>query len=231
MTDECNACVRILTALLNQEGSRAQHLLKAIGSSGELTAAENGVQVQIPSNLKATVLTRWTKVSKDAEPPPLTALADVAALDTLSITCRRCGDTGPEGSARAFVFGPTPLQIVLCTNRLSLMNSEAIETALIHELIHIYDFRTRRMNLQDCHQLAYTEVRAAREGECRAAWWPASCVKERALTSTNIMFGEAGRACIRAVFETAMHDNAPFTPQDSVTEPPTYSNIQHASER
>jgi Peptidase M76 family len=230
MADECNACVRIVTALLNQKGSRAQHLLKSIGSSGELTAAEDGVHVQIPSNSKATVLlSRWTKVSKSAVPQP--QLPPITALDTLSITCRRCSDTGPEGSARAFVFGPTPLQIVLCTNRLSLMNSEAIETALIHELIHIYDFRTRRMNLQDCHQLAYTEVRAAREGECRAAWWPASCVKERALTSTNIMFGEGGKACIRAVFETAMHDNAPFTPQSSVTEPSTNSNIQHASDR
>ena len=219
MTEECNACVRMLSALLQKDKSRAQHLIKSIGSSGALIPTENGVQVLIPTtslneSQSMPLLTQWINNVNVADPKPLatSAATEAPSLDTLTITCRPCGDSGPEGSARAFVFGPTPLQIVLCTNRLPLMNSDAIESALIHELIHIYDIRNRQMDLQDCHQLAYSEVRAAREGECRAAWWPTSCVKERALTSTNIMFGEVGRACIRAVFDTAMDDTVPFSP-------------------
>ena len=101
---------------------------------------------------------------------------------------------------------------MLCTNRLPLLNSDAIELALIHERMHIYDIYIRNMDIQDCHQLAYSEVRAAQEGECRAAWWPFSCVKEQTLTSTKIIFGELGRTCIRAVFDTAMEVTAPFSP-------------------
>ena len=218
MTEECNACVRMLTALLQKDKSRAQHLIKSIGSAGDLIPTENGVQVLIPTisfneSQSMPQLTQWTNVNvTELKPLPASAATEASSLDTLTITCRPCGDSGPEGSARAFVFGPTPLQIVLCTNRLPLMNSDAIESALIHELMHIYDIWTRRMDLQDCHQLAYSEVRAAREGECRAAWWPASCVKEQALTSTKIMFGEQGRTCIRAVFDTAMEDTEPFSP-------------------
>lgn len=222
----------MLTALLNKEGSRAQHLLKSIGSSGDFSILNNGVSVAIPSNSSHghQLLTQWTKLTTNSpttdasHTTSLAVSAVVPPAETLSIICRQCGDTGPEGSARAFVFGPMPLQIVLCTNRLSLMNSEALESALVHELIHIYDLRRRHMDFSDCHQLAYTEVRAAREGECRAAWWPASCVKERALTSTNIMFGEAGRACIRAVFDTAMQDTMPFARTN--TQQPTQNTRQ-----
>ena len=72
------------------------------------------------------------------------------------------------------------------------MNSDAIESALIHELVHIYDIWTRQMDLQDCHQLAYSEVRAVQEGESQAAWWPASCVKEQALTSPKLCLENYG---------------------------------------
>jgi hypothetical protein len=32
--------------------------------------------------------------------------------------------------------------------------------------VHIYDVHVRQMDLRDCKQLAYSEVRAAREAEC-----------------------------------------------------------------
>ena len=52
------------------------------------------------------------------------------------IECRPCSSEGPEGGARAALFDDTPVNIVLCTNR--LQESEFKE-ALIHELVHAFD--------------------------------------------------------------------------------------------
>eukprot|EP01083_Nonionella_stella_P135920 413452_1 len=53
---------------------------------------------------------RTNAVATSAIPKP--------ALD-LQIQCSQCGNEGPEGGARAYVRGPNPLSIVLCSNRLA----------------------------------------------------------------------------------------------------------------
>ncbi len=90
---------------------------------------------------------------------------DSSSFTTITIECSPCGsDTRAEACARAYVRGPDPLGIVLCSNRLS--SQREIEEVLVHELVHIYDVHVRQMDLRDCKQLAYSEVRAAREAEC-----------------------------------------------------------------
>ena len=90
---------------------------------------------------------------------------DSSSTTTITIECSPCGsDTRAEACARAYVRGPDPLGIVLCSNRLS--SQREIEEVLVHELVHIYDVHVRQMDLRDCKQLAYSEVRAAREAEC-----------------------------------------------------------------
>ncbi|KAL7527367.1 hypothetical protein ACHAWF_002151 [Thalassiosira exigua] len=86
-------------------------------------------------------------------------------ITTIAIECQKCGsETRAEAGARAYVRGPEPLSIVLCSNRLS--SQREVDEALTHELVHIFDVHSRGMNLRDCRQLAYSEVRAAREAEC-----------------------------------------------------------------
>jgi hypothetical protein len=69
------------------------------------------------------------------------------------IECRPCSSEGPEGGARAALFDDTPVNIVLCTNR--LQESEFKE-ALIHELVHAYDYTNNRCDFLNCDGLAYT---------------------------------------------------------------------------
>lgn len=58
-------------------------------------------------------------------------------ISTIAIECMKCGsDTRAEGGARAFVRGPEPLSIVLCSNRLS--SQREVDEVLVHELVHIY---------------------------------------------------------------------------------------------
>lgn len=94
----------------------------------------------------------------------------------LSIRCQPCKMTGPEAGARAFVMGPKPLSIVVCTNRLKHGSSthtpapaaiDEMDEILTHELIHVYDVRQLQLDLRQCESLAYSEVRAARDAECR----------------------------------------------------------------
>lgn len=137
----------------------------------------------------------------------------------MQLSCKPCANVGPEGGARAFVMGPTPLSIVVCSNRLQRTNSRAAQIAemqeiLTHELVHVYDVRELQLDLRDCENLAYSEVRAAREAECASAWYPyqRTCVRSKALTATNNLFASAD-ACLRKVFDAAMNDTRPFDRQ------------------
>lgn len=134
----------------------------------------------------------------------------------LEIQCRECGTTGPEGSARAYLKGPTPLTIILCTNRLSLSDSDEINEVLTHELIHVFDVHLRKWNLSHCPTLAKSEIRAAREAECQnvskfGLFWKNNCVKEKARDATKNMFPYQGYDCVNQVFKEAMADMTPFT--------------------
>jgi hypothetical protein len=114
-------------------------------------------------------------------------------------------------TARAYVRGPTPLSIILCHNRLSTSNE--ISEVLTHELIHIYDVFVRNMDLRQCHLLAYSEVRAARDAECEGSltsFTKGMCAKEKASVATKNMFPSDGRGCVCDVFDKAMSDLSPL---------------------
>lgn len=133
-------------------------------------------------------------------------------VTTIAVECQTCGsDTRAEAGARAFVKGPEPLSIVLCSNRLS--SQREIDEVLVHELVHIYDVHSRKMDLRDCKQLAWSEVRAAREAECSnslTSFTANICAKDKATVATRNMFPDEGRKCVCNVFNDAMGDLAPF---------------------
>ncbi|KAL7475385.1 hypothetical protein ACHAW6_001302 [Cyclotella cf. meneghiniana] len=130
----------------------------------------------------------------------------------VTIECQTCGfDTRAEAGARAYVRGPDPLGIVLCSNRLATQGE--VDEVLIHELIHVYDIVAQNMDLRRCRSLAYSEVRAARDAECSASLTSFTrnmCAKEKATLATKNMFPEEGRGCVCDVFEEAIRDVAPL---------------------
>ncbi|KAG7366327.1 peptidase M76 family protein [Nitzschia inconspicua] len=130
---------------------------------------------------------------------------------TIELKCRKCASSGPEGGARAFLMGPQPLSVVLCHNRIA-SNKPEVEEILTHELVHLFDVQTLQLDLQDCENLAYSEVRAAKAAECRDSWKQLQpyCVKQKAISATNNLFPKEGRNCINRVFATAFADNRPF---------------------
>ncbi|KAL7497009.1 hypothetical protein ACHAWT_005130 [Skeletonema menzelii] len=135
-------------------------------------------------------------------------------LATIAIECQQCGsDTRAEAGARAYVKGPDPLSIVLCSNRLS--SQREIDEVLTHELIHVYDIKKKKMDLTNCKQLAYSEIRAAREAECGnslTAYTQKICSKDKATVATKNMFPDEGRGCVCSVFDEAVNDHTPFAP-------------------
>eukprot|EP00553_Chaetoceros_curvisetus_P010284 CAMPEP_0204634980 /NCGR_PEP_ID=MMETSP0717-20131115/30536_1 /ASSEMBLY_ACC=CAM_ASM_000666 /TAXON_ID=230516 /ORGANISM="Chaetoceros curvisetus" /LENGTH=195 /DNA_ID=CAMNT_0051653579 /DNA_START=49 /DNA_END=636 /DNA_ORIENTATION=+ len=165
---------------------------------GQQEGQGEGQQIDVPN--AATVATSAIETIQPSKP----------AID-LQIHCKKCGTEGPEGGARAYVRGPNPLSIVLCSNRLA--TKAEIEQVLIHELIHVYDVHARNWDLTNCYTLAKSEVRAAREAECSDAslsFTKRLCVKEKARVATKNMFPDLGLQCVGAVFEEAMKDHAPF---------------------
>ena len=70
------------------------------------------------------------------------------------------------------------------------------------------------MDLTNCAELAYSEIRAAREAECHytpqvCSWFKKQCVKSTATRSTATLFPEEGAKCVMGVFETAFRDMGP----------------------
>ena len=132
---------------------------------------------------------------------------------SLSMLCKTCGRKGPEGGARAFVEAP-PVGLVLCANRLSGLDD--VKAALRHELVHAYDMCAAEKDLTQCTELAYSEVRAAREAECHTYqkyghWFGLtrilrdSCVRENATRATQSLFaGEEGARCVNSEFARAI---------------------------
>ena len=97
----------------------AEYMLKESSSGGVLTtspAVDHRQQVAVDYDIQA---------------------AKKKNITTIEIECMKCGsDTRAEGGARAFVRGPEPLSIVLCSNRLS--SQREVDEVLVHELVHIY---------------------------------------------------------------------------------------------
>lgn len=139
------------------------------------------------------------------------------SLKSLEIICQKCSNTGPEGGARAFVKGPHPLSIVLCSNR--LFSKEDIEQVLIHELVHVFDIYVRKWDLTNCQTLAKSEVRAARLAECANSSMNITnryCSKDKARVATTNMFPDIGMKCVADVFDSAMEDYLPFGSQEEM---------------
>ena len=118
---------------------------------------------------------------------------------------------------------------------------QEMDEIITHELIHIYDVRQLHLNLVKCHDLAYSEIRAAREAEC-SRYNPVinhspppppppdptsprlqhqyqhfhDCVRTRATTATkNIFPSFRAHQCIRNVYTAAMADVRPLVPNDN----------------
>ncbi|KAL7534035.1 hypothetical protein ACHAXR_005592 [Thalassiosira sp. AJA248-18] len=164
-------------------------------------------------------------VGSPSQPDQVVVQPEQKIGTTIAIECMTCGsDTRAEAGARAFVKGPEPLSIVLCSNRLS--SQREVDEVLVHELVHIYDVHSRKMDLRDCRQLAYSEVRAAREAECSnslTAFTANICAKDKATVATRNMFPDEGRKCVCDVFNEAMSDLAPFESSSSVASRPEIS--------
>lgn len=147
------------------------------------------------------------------------------------IRCEVCADTGIESKAAAYIK-VDPIEIVICTNRL---NERKIERALLHESVHLFDYVNGRVDFSDCDGLAHSEIRAAREGECRhlnfrlqqfterhplkllllspigkpLQWMQESCVRAKAIQSTANLFPDGAGDCVARNFSIAMRDLEP----------------------
>jgi hypothetical protein len=224
----CQKCANILKSILAQECSRPSLMLEGLGAK-KTEERDFGFQFQVPRSTMSPTK-KWNEIQNNHRSIDVddthslqTSLIATSAwkkkdqgrsnfLDHLNIVCRPCASDGVESRARAFVTGPTPFTIVLCSNKLSYHNSREVEEVLVHELIHTYDVLVNELDLQDCENLAYSEIRAARDAECKDAWLGGRfCIPNQAHTATANMFpSQEARACMAKVMKTALADKAPL---------------------
>jgi hypothetical protein len=235
-SESCTPCGRLLRkVLLENSTSRPRMLLQSLvndsQSSFSWRPTPDGLQVEIP-----VVVTQPQSNTQLATSPHSSSDIATTTTDTsewLSFSCKKCSDTGPERNARAFVMGPTPLSVVVCTNRLiGKSEIEEVSEILTHELVHVYDVRRLQLDLRLCDNLAYSEVRAAREAECyttaaktKNPWFGVdnkTCIQQKALAATQNLFGKReSHACVQRVLESALKDRRPFSNVTKATATPS----------
>lgn len=196
-SSQCQSCMDAMEAVLSNPRSQPHILLQNILGERHFTwkRHENSLLLQRPPPVPA--------VSNNND--DITATS-VSTSEPLSIECRRCGTTGAEGNARAFVVGPDPLRVVVCQNR---TQPQDLSEVLVHELVHIYDVRILRFNLLDCQKLAYSETRAAQFAECKDAFNRRLCTYRTAYSATANLFRNP-TDCLNRVFDRALSDQRPF---------------------
>lgn len=222
------------------QSSRLRKLLESLQATAWRPTA-TGIQVEIPVMTQSTTSRNWNERDDERQEGPVIrrttqlAFSSSSRDDTLSdknddekhatttkqqqtewltMECRECSRTGPEGNARAFITGPTPLSVIICTNR---STQAEMEEMMVHELVHVYDVRQLKLDLQQCENLAYSEVRAAYAAECHTnakSWFNRSnsyCVSQTAFTATRNLFPAArSQQCVQTVLQAAMNDDRPF---------------------
>ena len=69
-----------------------------------------------------------------------------------------------------------------------------------------------RLDLRSCENLAYSEVRAARDAECKDAWLAGRyCIPNKAFMATSNLFPpDEARECLARVYDDAMADRSPL---------------------
>jgi hypothetical protein len=123
---------------------------------------------------------------------------------SFSIICKFCTSDGHEAGARAYFSSP-PSGITMCSNRLA--GAPEVAEALTHELVHAVDFCRRKWDLGECDALACSEVRAAREAECKYSFWGKErCARRLATVSTTHIFPGCGGECVDRVFDACFQD-------------------------
>lgn len=133
-------------------------------------------------------------------------------IGEIPIECIDCSQMGVEGNSKALTR-IDPLSIEICANRNHSV--EAVEISLIHELVHVYDYKFKRYDMFTCDGLAASEIRAAREAECAGSYlfdfFRDRCVKERATASTSNIFPRGVQASnsVRRMYEVAVNDLEP----------------------
>mmetsp|Transcript_64432 Transcript_64432/g.77392 ORF Transcript_64432/g.77392 Transcript_64432/m.77392 type:complete len:217 (+) Transcript_64432:228-878(+) len=153
---QCQKCVRMLQKVLVSSDSRPLHLLKVLGASTkQLLFEHDGVIVTLPkqhmcekmnsnrtwSHLRPpepSILVESTNHTPVCHQKPVLAIATSPEAqqhpqitDSIKIEFRPCSDDGAEGGARAFVAGPDPLSMVICTNRLSCVEEAELSEVLV----------------------------------------------------------------------------------------------------
>jgi len=210
---DCQRCMNHLKEVLQDLSPRHMRLFQSMGIKDDgvfwqTDEKESTIQIQLrkPGHNSTSF---GGEIQEPKDEPSI----------QMSIECRNCGTTGPESGARAYVRGPSPLAIVLCSNRLN--SHKDFKQVLLHELIHVYDVFIRNWNLQNCEILAKSEIRAAREAECadeRFNMMKRFCVKDRATIATCNMFPNTiGQDCVKNVFDDAINDQAPWDEGEETT--------------
>ena len=107
-------------------------------------------------------------------------------------------------------------QVVICQNKCK--NPKQVEEILSHELVHLYDFCTAKLDFSNVEHLACTEIRASSLISCSEFnffqhWSHAECVKSKASKSVSViknLNSNDSRGAVSKVFEKCYADLEPL---------------------
>ena len=126
------------------------------------------------------------------------------------IACAPCNQAISGG------YDDTHNQVIICAN--NCKNETKVEQILSHELIHMYDYCTSKVDLDLVDHLACSEIRAASLASCvqydfRKFWSFENCVKTKAAQSVAVIKNvklEEAKKHVETVFDKCYSDLEPI---------------------
>ena len=114
-------------------------------------------------------------------------------------------------------------QVIICSN--NCQTASKVEEILAHELVHMYDFCTSKIDFSNPNHLACSEIRAANLTSCTKFsiwdyWSIEDCVEKKATKSVAWVSGmkEAeALKIVRSVFDKCYNDLEPFGRRNTST--------------
>jgi len=106
-------------------------------------------------------------------------------------------------------------QVIICSN--NCQTPEKVEEILSHELVHMYDYCTAKIDFSNQKHLACSEIRAATLSSCAKFSWDfwsfEDCVESKASKSVawvNNIDEKEARKVVKSVFDKCYNDLEPF---------------------
>lgn len=101
-------------------------------------------------------------------------------------------------------------------NQEQFSDRDELREALLHECIHAYDHKVKKIDISKPEGLATTEIHAAAQCECRNAWFRKCCTRDKAVEAVGLSMKneKSAKKVVDSIFDKIYDEFSHDLPND-----------------